>query len=33
VAYFADGHAKIVGEAFIAQQCSPPAAPGVGPVP
>jgi prepilin-type N-terminal cleavage/methylation domain-containing protein len=33
VAYFADGHAKVVGEAFIAAQCSPPAAPGVGPVP
>ena len=33
VAYFVDGHAKIVGEAFIAGQCSPPAAPGVGPVP
>jgi len=25
VAYFADGHAKIVPEAFIAAQCSPPA--------
>jgi prepilin-type N-terminal cleavage/methylation domain-containing protein len=33
VAYFVDGHAKIVGEAFIAAQCSPPAAPGVGAVP
>jgi prepilin-type N-terminal cleavage/methylation domain-containing protein len=33
VAYFVDGHAKIVGESFIALQCSPPAAPGVGAVP
>ena len=33
VAYFVDGHAKIVGEAFIAKQCSPPAAPEVGIVP
>ena len=33
VAYFVDGHAKIVGEAFIASQCSPPAAPEVGLVP
>ena len=33
VAYFVDGHAKVVGEAFIAKQCSPPAAPEVGPVP
>ena len=33
VAYFVDGHARTVGEAFIAKQCSPPAAPGVGIVP
>lgn len=33
VAYFVDGHAKMVGEAFIAAQCAPPAAPEVGPVP
>jgi prepilin-type N-terminal cleavage/methylation domain-containing protein len=33
MAYFVDGHAKVVGEAFIAKQCAPPAAPGVGPVP
>jgi prepilin-type N-terminal cleavage/methylation domain-containing protein len=33
IAYFVDGHAKLVGEAFIKSQCSPPAAPGVGPVP
>lgn len=33
MAYFVDGHAKAVGESFIASQCSPPAAPGVGVVP
>jgi prepilin-type N-terminal cleavage/methylation domain-containing protein len=33
VAYFVDGHAKLVGEKFISLQCAPPAAPGVGPVP
>jgi prepilin-type N-terminal cleavage/methylation domain-containing protein len=33
VAYFVDGHAKVVSEAFISLQCAPPAAPGVGPVP
>ena len=33
VAYFVDGHARVVGESFIAQQCSPPAAPGIGNVP
>lgn len=33
VAYFVDGHAKVVGEAFIAKQCAPPAAPEVGLVP
>ena len=34
IAYFADGHAKIVSEQDIAKQCVPvPSAPGVGPVP
>ena len=34
VAYFADGHAKVVSEDDIAKQCVPvPSAPGVGPVP
>lgn len=33
IAYFCDGHAKITTEQFIATQCAPPAAPGVGPVP
>jgi len=33
VAYFCDGHASITSEAFIQQQCAPPAAPGIGPVP
>jgi prepilin-type N-terminal cleavage/methylation domain-containing protein len=33
VAYFCDGHAKLASEAVIAEQCSPPAAPGIGPVP
>lgn len=33
VAYFCDGHAKLTTEQTIASQCSPPAAPGVGPVP
>lgn len=33
VAYFVDGHVKLVGEGFIAKQCAPPAAPGVGLVP
>lgn len=33
VAYFCDGHAKVTQEATIAEQCSPPAAPGIGPVP
>jgi prepilin-type N-terminal cleavage/methylation domain-containing protein len=33
VAYFVDGHAKLTTEDLIASQCSPPAAPGVGPVP
>jgi prepilin-type N-terminal cleavage/methylation domain-containing protein len=33
VAYFCDGHATITSEANIQSQCSPPAAPGIGPVP
>ncbi len=33
VAYFCDGHATMVSELDIANQCSPPAAPGIGPVP
>ncbi len=33
VAYFCDGHAAITSEQFIQQQCAPPAAPGIGPVP
>jgi prepilin-type N-terminal cleavage/methylation domain-containing protein len=33
VAYFCDGHAGVTSEAFIQQQCAPPAAPGIGPVP
>ena len=33
VAYFCDGHAAITSELFIQQQCAPPAAPGIGPVP
>jgi prepilin-type N-terminal cleavage/methylation domain-containing protein len=33
VAYFCDGHAAISSEEFIQEQCSPPAAPGIGPVP
>ena len=33
VAYFVDGHVRMVGESFIAKQCSPPAAPEVGMVP
>lgn len=33
VAYFCDGHAGVTSESFIQQQCSPPAAPGIGPVP
>jgi prepilin-type N-terminal cleavage/methylation domain-containing protein len=32
-AYFCDGHAKNITERGIALQCSPPAAPGLGPVP
>jgi prepilin-type N-terminal cleavage/methylation domain-containing protein len=33
VAYFCDGHSDVTSEEFIAAQCSPPAAPGIGPVP
>jgi len=32
-AYFADGHSAITPDASIASQCSPPSAPGIGPVP
>ncbi len=31
--YFCDGHAAVASELFIQQQCAPPAAPGIGPVP
>jgi prepilin-type N-terminal cleavage/methylation domain-containing protein len=33
VAYFCDGHSAVTSEEFISQQCAPPAAPGIGPVP
>jgi prepilin-type N-terminal cleavage/methylation domain-containing protein len=33
MAYFCDGHAAVVPEKFIEDQCKPPAAPGIGPVP
>jgi prepilin-type N-terminal cleavage/methylation domain-containing protein len=33
IAYFVDGHSSVTAEAFIAAQCSPPSAPGIGPVP
>ena len=33
VSYFCDGHAQVVSELAIAEQCAPPAAPGIGPVP
>jgi prepilin-type N-terminal cleavage/methylation domain-containing protein len=33
VAYFCDGHASVTSEQTIQQQCAPPAAPGIGPVP
>jgi prepilin-type N-terminal cleavage/methylation domain-containing protein len=33
VGYFCDGHAEVVSEVAIAEQCAPPAAPGIGPVP
>ena len=32
-AYFCDGHSEVTRDATIASQCSPPAAPGIGPVP
>lgn len=33
MAYFADGHAAVTAEKTIQEQCAPPAAPGIGPVP
>ncbi|MBI3909436.1 MAG: type II secretion system protein [Armatimonadetes bacterium] len=33
VAYFCDGHVRVVAEEQIMSQCVPPSAPGVGPVP
>ena len=33
VAYFVDGHAGLISEIALAEQCVPPAAPGLGPVP
>ena len=33
VAYFCDGHSEVTSDTTIAAQCSPPAAPGIGPVP
>jgi prepilin-type N-terminal cleavage/methylation domain-containing protein len=33
VAYFCDGHAAVTSEDSIQQQCAPPSAPGIGPVP
>jgi prepilin-type N-terminal cleavage/methylation domain-containing protein len=33
MAYFCDGHAAVAAELTIQQQCAPPAAPGIGPVP
>jgi prepilin-type N-terminal cleavage/methylation domain-containing protein len=33
MAYFADGHATVTAEKTIQEQCAPPAAPGIGPVP
>jgi prepilin-type N-terminal cleavage/methylation domain-containing protein len=33
VSYFCDGHAAVASELSIQQQCSPPSAPGIGPVP
>lgn len=33
VAYFVDGHSAVTSEGFIAAQCAPPSAPGIGPVP
>lgn len=33
MAYFCDGHATVTAEKTIQEQCAPPAAPGIGPVP
>lgn len=33
MAYFADGHAAVTSERTIQEQCAPPSAPGIGPVP
>lgn len=33
MAYFGDGHAATTGEKTIQEQCAPPSAPGIGPVP
>lgn len=33
MAYFVDGHAAITSEKTIQEQCAPPSAPGIGPVP
>ncbi len=33
MAYFVDGHAAVTAELTIQEQCAPPAAPGIGPVP
>ena len=33
MAYFADGHAAVTAEKTIQEQCAPPSAPGIGPVP
>jgi hypothetical protein len=33
MAYFCDGHAAVTSEKTIQEQCAPPAAPGIGPVP
>lgn len=33
MAYFADGHASVTSERTIQEQCAPPSAPGIGPVP
>jgi prepilin-type N-terminal cleavage/methylation domain-containing protein len=33
MAYFCDGHATVTSEETIQQQCAPPSAPGIGPVP
>ena len=33
MAYFCDGHAQVTSEKTIQEQCAPPSAPGIGPVP